>query len=75
MKEQGRRRLKTYLQATEEAYWHVRSALSELLAAQYLLPGANCSDYERVAISKSIEPLERVLVELACFRFEPMDQR
>jgi hypothetical protein len=36
---------------------------------------ANQSSYERVAISKSIEPLERVLVELTCFRFEPKEQR
>ena len=70
MEGQRHRRSKTYLGATEEAYWHVKSALSELQAAQELLPGATCSDYERVAISKSLEPLERVLVELACFRFE-----
>jgi hypothetical protein len=69
------RRWKTYLQATEEAYWHVKSALSNLHAALDLLPGANCAGYERVAISKSIEPLERVLVELTCFRFEPREQR
>jgi hypothetical protein len=75
MKGQRRRRWKTYLQATEEAYWHVKSALSDLQAAQDLLPGTNCSDYERVAISKSMEPLERVLVELACFRFERNEQR
>jgi hypothetical protein len=75
MKGQRRGRWKTYLQATEEAYWHVKSALSDLQAAQYLLLGANCSDYERAAINKSMEPLERVLAELACFQFEREEQR
>jgi hypothetical protein len=32
-------------------YWHVKSALSDLQAAQDLLPGATCSDYERVVQS------------------------
>jgi hypothetical protein len=41
MEGQRHRRSKTYLGATQEAYWHVKSALSELQAAQDLLPGAD----------------------------------
>jgi hypothetical protein len=75
MKRQGRRLWNSYLQATEEAYGHVKAALLNLQVAQDLLPGATCGDYERVAISKSLAPLERVLLELACFRFEGKEQK